>query len=380
MVSLEPTGIPPHGRLIAIGLRHWKRVQLAPILLALRPGRLHFVRGAAQAAALGPGAADALLHWGPTPPADLGALAERSGARLIRLEDGFLRSVGLGSDLIPPRSLVLDAQGLYVDATRDSALERLLRTARFTPDELAEAAALRGFIVANGLSKYNHEPRRPAHWPAAAGRGTVLVPGQVEDDASIRLGCTTVRTNAQLLAAARTARPDAFIVYKPHPDVSSGNRRGALPARDARRWADHVENHLSVVSCIEACDELHTMTSLAGFDALLRDKPVTTHGLPFYAGWGLTTDRATGADATLQRRGRSLSLDELVAGALLRYPLYWDPVLRGFTTAMAVARQLQRERDALAASGALGSLGPGWWRRQRRKAGALWRAWTAPWR
>src|SRR5690606_23020113 len=100
----------------------------------------------------------------------------------------------------------------------------------------------------------------------------------------------------------------------------------------------------------EACDELHTMTSLAGFDALLRSKPVTTHGLPFYAGWGLTHDKAADADATLRRRGRHLSLDELVAGTLLRYPLYWDPVLRGFTSAIAVAHHLRRERDALEAS------------------------------
>ena len=35
---------------------------------------------------------------------------------------------------------------------------------------------------------------------------------------------------------------------------------------------------------------METMTSLAGFEALLRGKPVTTHGQPFYAGWGLTED------------------------------------------------------------------------------------------
>jgi len=378
MVSASADSALPHGRLIAVGFRRWKQAQLAPILHGLRPGQLHFARDARRAAALGPGAADTLLHWGPTPPGELGALAARHGSRLVRLEDGFLRSVGLGSDLIPPRSLVLDAQGLYVDATQESALEHLLRTAHFTPEELAEAAELRRFIVAHGLSKYNHEPRRPAHWPAAAGRRAVLVCGQVEDDASIRLGCTTVRTNAQLLAAARAARPDAFIVYKPHPDVSSGNRRGALAEPAARRWADRVEHHLSVVSCIEACDELHTMTSLAGFDALLRGKPVTAHGLPFYAGWGLTHDSAPDAHATLRRRGRPLRLDELVAGTLLRYPLYWDPVLQGFTTAMAVARHLRRERDALEARGALGAMGQAWWRRQRRKAKALWQAWTGP--
>lgn len=185
-----------------------------------------------------------------------------------------------------------------------------------------------------------------------------------------------MRSNARLLAAVRSARPDAFIVYKPHPDVSSGNRIGALAPGEAARWADHVETCHGVTSCIDACDELHTITSLAGFDALLRGKPVTTHGLPFYAGWGLTTDLATGS--ALQRRTRRLAIDELVAGALIRYPLYWDPILQGFTTATAVARQLQLERDALVAQGTLDSLRGGWLHRQQRKAQALWRAWASP--
>jgi capsular polysaccharide export protein len=66
---------------------------------------------------------------------------------------------------------------------------------------------------------------------------------------------------------------------------------------------------------------VHTISSLAGFEALLRGKAVTTYGAPFYAGWGLTTDRLR-----IPRRCRTASLDELVAAALIVYPLYLDPV------------------------------------------------------
>src|SRR5690606_40247816 len=113
--------------------------------------------------------------------------------------------------------------------------------------------------------------------------------------------------------------PDAFIVYKPHPDVASGNRKGRLALHEAQQWADHVEVHASVVSCIDACQVVVTMTSLTGFDALLREKHVVVHGRPFYAGWGLTEDKLP-----VLRRCRSRNLDELVACALLHYPLYWD--------------------------------------------------------
>jgi capsular polysaccharide export protein len=69
-------------------------------------------------------------------------------------------------------------------------------------------------------------------------------------------------------------------------------------------------------------DEVHVNTSLAGFEALLRNKPVTTYGVPFYAGWGLTTDLGP----VPKRRSAGRTLDELVAAALLLYPRYLDPV------------------------------------------------------
>ena len=136
--------------------------------------------------------------------------------------------------------------------------------------------------------------------------------------------------------------------------------------QQALQWADHVEAHASVVSCIHACDELHTLTSLSGFDALLRGKPVTTYGLPFYAGWGLTTDMAR-AHPCFARRTRRLSLDELVAGALLRYPLYWDHELQGATTCMAVLQRILVRRGVLEAQGRLQYLRHGFWRRLWRK-------------
>jgi capsular polysaccharide export protein len=71
-------------------------------------------------------------------------------------------------------------------------------------------------------------------------------------------------------------------------------------------------------------DALHVLTSLAGFEALLRGKQVVTHGVPFYAGWGLTDDLGAVPDRRTARR----SLAELVAAVLILYPRYLDPVTR----------------------------------------------------
>jgi len=63
------------------------------------------------------------------------------------------------------------------------------------------------------------------------------------------------------------------------------------------------------------------MTSLLGFEALLRGVPVTTTGAPFYAGWGLTQD--VGNIPT--RRDARPKLAGLVHATLIDYPRYRDP-------------------------------------------------------
>lgn len=249
----------------------------------------------------------------------VGAELERDGARVLRVEDGFLRSVGLGAHLTRPLSWVVDGSGIHYDASRPSDLETLLQTGGFDRALLDRARALREAIVAAGLTKYNVgatgwpglSPRRPA------GRPAILVVGQVETDASIRTGAGSIRTNAALMRRVRQDRPDAWIVYKPHPDVVAGLRGAGDGEADAASICDEVVSHVSIERVLEAVESVHVNTSLTGFEALLRGKPVHCHGSPFYAGWGLTRDATPVA-----RRRRLLSLDELVAGALLLYPRY----------------------------------------------------------
>ena len=155
----------------------------------------------------------------------------------------------------------------------------------------------------------------------------MLVPGQVETDASIAYGAPGVRSNLDLLRAVRARRPDAHLVYKPHPDVLAGKRpRGELED-EARRWCDEIVTDVPMHRLLEAVDELQVLTSLAGFEALLRGKPVVCHGSPFYAGWGLTEDVLPHP-----RRTRRLNLDELVAAALILYPTYVSRSSGAFTT------------------------------------------------
>lgn len=354
----------PLGRTIAIGYRRWKADNVRPFLRSAA-GEPHFVRDAAAAVELNPTPEDRLVVWGTDVPTSVMSLARSTGAKLVRMEDGFIRSVGLGSDFIPPSALVLDHEGLYFDPRQPSDLERLLNSRAFTEEDLTRAAKVRDLIVSNALTKYNVEPNQPPNWKNPR-RHTILVPGQVEDDASVRYGCLDVRNNLQLLRSAREHAPAAFIVYKPHPDVMANNRIGHLHRKEALEFADAIESHASIVSCIDASDEVHTMTSLSGFDALLRGKLVTTYGQPFYAGWGLTDDRHPPS-----RRHRRLSLTELIAGALLHYPVYFDASLNGYTTCEATLRTLVLTRNQLLSKGMLSPTRQTQWWRQWNKV-SLW--------
>jgi len=306
---------------VCLGMSFWKRRQVGDFLRS-SVGRPAFRRTtkAALAKIRGP-SESAVAVWAARAPAGLAKAAEHRGIPLIRVEDGFIRSVGLGADFMPAASLVLDSRGMHFDPSVRSDLELLLVETEFDRELIERARRLVAQLVARGVTKYNlGKPIASVEWPPS--RRRILVPGQVEDDLSVRLGGAGVNGNLDLLTRVRSANPDAFIVYKPHPDVEAGHRQGKISDEVALDFADTIIRDVSTAAVLAEIDELHTLTSLAGFEALLRHRQVVVYGRPFYAGWGLTTDLAS------IDRGRRLTLEELVAGALILYPRYLDPVTR----------------------------------------------------
>ncbi|MCK0150712.1 capsular polysaccharide biosynthesis protein [Marivita sp. S6314] len=236
------------------------------------------------------------------------------------VEDGFLRSNGLGAELVPPVSLALDDLGIYYDPTRPSHLETLIsKSAKLSAQDIRRARRLIDALVEHGITKYATGLSDDT-LPDVQGRTVLLVPGQVEDDASVRLGSPDIKTNAVLLEHVRRANPDAFIIYKPHPDVQANLRPGKVA--HAETWADLVVEDVPMASLLGHVDAVWTLTSLTGFEALLRGASVTTLGIPFYAGWGLTADLC----AMPERRNTPVTLEGLAHAALIGYPRYHDPV------------------------------------------------------
>lgn len=298
------------------GFKRWKRAHARAFLQSTR-GRTEFFMDASHAVSAAQRHTGTVVSWASREPAALAQMCVAGNVPLQRMEDGFLRSVGLGSDYFRPGSLVVDDIGMYYDPSRPSRLEGLLQRAP-TNEELRIASQLRHMLTQKDISKYNMPGG--ADLPAIpAGENVVLVPGQVEDDASVRLGGEGIFSNFALLQEVRRNRPDAFIIYKEHPDVVKGNRVGQLDVARAAKLVNAIVRTAPIGSVLQVCHEVHTLTSLTGFEALVRGIPVWTYGGPFYAGWGLTTDRVR-----FPRRWPLPSLEHLMVSALLRYPTYFD--------------------------------------------------------
>jgi capsular polysaccharide export protein len=307
---------------VACGMAWWKRAEIRGFLW--HPQRpLRIVRSPARALSIARKAGGAVAIWPSRVSPALVENAHAKGVPLVRIEDGFVRSVGLGVDLVPPSSVVVDASGIHFDPSGPSDLETILNGTEMSQRLIDRAKELRETIIAAGISKYSAgtvstaPERRP-------GRRLVLVPGQVEDDMSVLTGGDGLTSNLELLRRARALEPEAEIWFRPHPDVDAGHRKGAVPDTEALAHADRIVRGGGMAPLLDAVDAVHVLTSLTGFEALIRGLEVTCHGAPFYAGWGLTRDLG----AVPKRRHRRLTLDALVAGVLILYPRYLDPVTR----------------------------------------------------
>lgn len=290
------------------GLSPWKRRALDPFAIGSE-GRAVHCRRLKQAVTLAREKSGQVALWGTSKPWPAGVPAGR-------FEDGFIRSRGLGANLALPSSLAMDWDHVYYDARGESRLEHIIAHHDFSPALLERAGRLIRSVVEKGVSKYNvgDDVAFPAVEP---GRMKILVPGQVEKDASIKFGSPAIKTNRGLVAAVRALYPDAYLAYKEHPDVTSGVRSGG----DVPDAADIIVREGDIKHWIDWCDRVETMTSLAGFEALIRSKPVGVHGIPFYAGWGLTDDRLA-----VPRRTRRITIEMLAAAALILYPFYVHPL------------------------------------------------------
>ncbi len=326
-------------KLFCINFTRWKQNHIKAFLGSGQG--IVFVSSAKQAIKKGFDSNSQLITWASKNQEQVDELINEFGITPWQVEDGFIRSAGLGTDLTAPASLVLDKTGIYYDPTKPSDLEAILQNKKFSDNELKRAELLKNSLLKNELSKYNlGKAFSKTSLSAKPNQKILLISGQVEGDASIIKGCIDIDSNTALIKATREGNPDAYLIYKPHPDVVSGNRKGKVTPDVIQTYVDLELIDTSITDCLAVVDEVHTMTSLVGFEGLLRGLKVVCYGLPFYSNWGLTVDRHP-----LERRTKKLELNELVAGTLIDYPLYINWRTEQYTTPEIIVAQLKNQID-----------------------------------
>jgi len=261
-----------------------------------------------------------IIVWGYTEFSDVTGFASRHTLPIYRMEDGFLHSASLDTANTRAYSLVLDKSSLYFNANEQSDLEKLLLAYDFdrSPNLLLQAERLIEFQKRFGIGKYNFPSEGNAAILYGKGqRRRVLVIGQSMEDQSVLYANPEGWTCERLIQLAREENPDCEVLYKPHPEELKGLGRENSSVKESLPQCTVIEKNISLAELFPLVERVYVMTSLAGFEALLHNVPVTTTGMPFYAGWGLTDDRTKPP-----RPRRILTPHQLYAGACLMYPQY----------------------------------------------------------
>ena len=245
------------------------------------------------------------------------------GGTLTLLEDGFIRSIGLGVDGSSSFSLVEDDMGIYYDATKPSRLEKILSEYDFASDVKLMGDARRAIelIKRYEVSKYNGRFDDLSVIPNFDRESKkILIIAQTHGDASLEYGLGNSYTTDQIIQTAIAENPDAEIYIKIHPDVLSGKKKSDIDVTSLGGRVKVITQNINPIALLKQFDKVYTKTSGMGFEALLCGCECVCFGMPYYAGWGVTNDRTT-----CSRRVKKRTVEEIFAAAYILYTHYTNP-------------------------------------------------------
>ena len=258
--------------------------------------------------------------WGKNETLWVRALAKIKGLKIWRVEDGFLRSVNLGANHTTPYSIVLDKSGIYFDGRNPSDLINILNNYDFLTDFKLKDNTKECLKLwkENSLSKYNVPSMKFKKMSASTKQHRVAILGQVSGDASLKYANPKKYNSFDLIQAAIEEHPRSQIIYRPHPEELQKNKlRNIKFIKKIKKLCEVADAGTGLVEFLNDVDEVYTISSLSGFEALLHGKNVTVFGTPFYAGWGLTLDRTP-----ILNRKRKISMENIFSAVYLLYSQY----------------------------------------------------------
>lgn len=276
-------------------------------------------------------------------------LAKKHQTSFVLLEDGFIRSIGLGVEGSPSFSIVEDDIGIYYDATAPSKLEHILNTYDFVSDTklMEDAANAMALMRKHNISKYNNAPLVDESFLSRYGmrdrsEKRILIIAQTAGDASLEYGMARQFSTTDMIESALEENPDAKLYLKVHPDVLSGKKGSDIDIAYAKKHCILIEENINPISLLKYFSKVYTKTSGMGFEALIVGCECVCFGVPYYAGWGVTTDKIT-----CPRRTRLRSVEEIFAATYILYSRYYNPYKQRDSDIFDTIEEIVAQRDRL---------------------------------
>ncbi len=252
-------------------------------------------------------------------------MAELYNKPLVAIEYGFISSLGLAINGSPQHSIIVCPDSIYFDSTRPSFLETKLNSSGYSLTDKQHARALDCIekITRHRVTKYNHAPQIDlTHRFPPNGRKRILLVDQRFGDNSVDKGLGGEASFERMMEAA-LALHDHEILVKLHPDAISGGQAsylGRLVPNPCPENISIIDFDVNPYCLFVVVDQVFVCTSQLGFEALMAGKEVHCFGMPFYAGWGLTTDRMV-----IPRRRQKRSLCEVFHLFYIEHSRYFSP-------------------------------------------------------
>lgn len=270
-------------------------------------------------------------------------LAKKYDTNFVLLEDGFIRSLGLGVEGAKSFSIVCDDIGIYYDATSPSRLENILNSYDFDEALLNQAQKAKEFLLQNHISKYNNAKNIDKEfikkYKLEEKENNILIISQVGGDASLEYGMLKPFSTKDIIDDAIKENPNSNIYIKIHPDVLSGKKKSDFDVQKLDSKIVIIDENINPISLLKQFKKVYTKTSGMGFEALLCGCECVCYGMPFYAGWGVTIDKGN-----CKRRVKKRTVIEIFAASYILYSIYYNPYENRNSDIFDTMREIVKQR------------------------------------
>ena len=179
-------------------------------------------------------------------------------------------------------------------------------------------------IIKNRISKYNNQ--KLLYNLKNKNGLKILIIDQVAEDQSVLLSNANHLTFKTMLDKAFELTDNVSV--KIHAEQLVGRRNGYFTnvnAKDKINVNDYklnlIAEKVNPISLLENFDEVWTVSSQMGFEALMLGKTVRCFGVPFYSGYGLTIDYAQHPVLKF-RNNYKHTVEDIFYNAYIRYAHY----------------------------------------------------------